>query len=201
MANDTIIKVPPAIIASMNQNDRSLFFVALLPPIEVQEIATKIKLEFAEIYNSRAALKSPPHVTLQPPFKWDSERFADLDRCLEEFTRDRASIPMILENFNAFKPRVIYIDVRKTPELVETQKELMDIVEAELNIVAPASKSRPFAPHLTVGFRDLTKANFQKAWSEYRERKLYFQFLVDRITLLRHNGQRWEIDREYYLKG
>ena len=49
----------------MNQPQGSLFFIALLPPPEVQEIATKIKLEFAEIYNSRAALKSPPHVTLQ----------------------------------------------------------------------------------------------------------------------------------------
>ncbi|MFN6233029.1 MAG: 2'-5' RNA ligase family protein, partial [Microcystis sp.] len=55
----------------MNQPQGSLFFIALLPPPEVQEIATKIKVEFAEIYNSRAALKSPPHVTLQPPFRWN----------------------------------------------------------------------------------------------------------------------------------
>jgi hypothetical protein len=32
----------------MNQPQGSLFFIALLPPPEVQEIATKIKLEFAE---------------------------------------------------------------------------------------------------------------------------------------------------------
>jgi 2'-5' RNA ligase len=66
----------------MNRPQGSLFFIALLPPLEVQEIATKIKLEFAEIYNSRAALKSPPHVTLQPPFRWNLEQLPDLERCL-----------------------------------------------------------------------------------------------------------------------
>lgn len=185
----------------MNPNDRSLFFIALLPPIEVQEVATKIKLEFAEIYNSRAALKSPPHVTLQAPFKWERERLPDLDRCLREFARERSPVPMILENFNAFKPRVIYIDVHKTEELLTVQRQLMDSLETELNILDSVAKSRPFHPHLTVGFRDLTKPNFHKAWSEYRERKLYYQFSVDRITLLLHNGQRWEIHQEYNLEG
>jgi 2'-5' RNA ligase len=185
----------------MNPKSQCLFFIALLPPAEVQEIATKIKMEFAEIYNSRVALKSPPHVTLQPPFKWDRERIPDLDRCLQDFTKERSPVPMVLENFSAFKPRVIYIDVHRNPELVEIWKQLTDYLETELAIVDPVSKTRPFAPHLTVGFRDLTKENFQKAWAKFREKKLYYEFTVDRITLLQHNGQRWEIDREYSLQS
>jgi 2'-5' RNA ligase len=190
----------PASADAMNPNHPSLFFIALLPPAEVQEIATKIKLEFAELYNSRAALKSPPHVTLQPPFPWQGERVPDLDRCLQDFTRERASIPMTLENFKAFKPRVIYIDVHKTPELVTLQKQLLEVLEFELNLIDSVSKSRPFSPHLTVGFRDLTREHFQKAWANFQERKLFYQFTVDRLTLLLHNGQRWEVHREYVLK-
>jgi 2'-5' RNA ligase len=184
----------------MNPNYPSLFFIALLPPADLQEIATKIKLEFAELYNSRAALKSPPHVTLQPPFQWQEERVPDLDRCLQDFTQERTSIPMILENFSAFIPKVIYINVHKTPELVTLQKQLLEVLESELAIVDPVSKTRPFSPHLTVGFRDLTRENFRKAWPDYRERKLYYSLTIDRLTLLLHNGQCWELHREYFLQ-
>ncbi|CCI38687.1 2'-5' RNA ligase family protein [Microcystis aeruginosa] len=183
----------------MNQPQGSLFFIALLPPPEVQEIATKIKLEFAEIYNSRAALKSPPHVTLQPPFRWNLEQLPDLERCLEEFAGLHAPIPLILQNFAAFKPRVIYINVQKTPELLTLQKRLLQQLESSLNISDNASKSRAFSPHLTVGFRDLTKDNFWKAWSKYADQELFFEVIIDEITLLIHNGKHWEIYRQFSL--
>lgn len=183
----------------MNQPQQSLFFIALLPSQEVQEIATKIKLEFAEIYNSCAALKSPPHVTLQPPFPWNLEQLPDLEESLEEFARLHPPIPMILQNFAAFKPRVIYINVQKTPELLTIQKRLLHHLESSLNIIDHRSKSRPFAPHLTVGFRDLTKDNFWKAWSKYASQELFFEFTINKITLLIHNRKHWEIHREFSL--
>jgi 2'-5' RNA ligase len=182
----------------MNQPQRSLFFIALLPPQEVQEIATQIKLEFAEVYNSRAALKSPPHITLQPPFQWNLEQLPDLEESLEEFARFHSPIPMILQNFGAFKPRVIYINVQKTPELLTIQKRLLYHLEFSLKIDRD-SKGRPFAPHLTVGFRDLTKDNFWKAWSKYASQELFFEFTIDKITLLIHNRKHWEIHREFSL--
>ena len=61
------------------------FFIALIPPKEVQEEATKIKEHFRDVYNSKAALKSPPHVTLQPPFEWDIEELPKLIQELNDF--------------------------------------------------------------------------------------------------------------------
>ncbi|MGK7915884.1 MAG: hypothetical protein AB4038_10100 [Prochloraceae cyanobacterium] len=42
---------------------KRLFFIALLPPEEIQQNVTKIQQHFAQVYSSRAALKSPPHIT------------------------------------------------------------------------------------------------------------------------------------------
>ncbi len=176
---------------------KQLFFIALLPPEEVQQKANEIKEHFSQVYNSKAALKSPPHVTLQPPFKWELEKLAILEEKLQEFAINQVSIPMILDGFGAFKPRVIYINVLKTPELMAVQKQLMKDLELSLNLVDPVSKTRPFSPHLTVGFRDLTKENFYKAWSEFKEGKFYFQFTIPKLTLLIHNGKRWEIQNEF----
>ncbi|AFY75830.1 2'-5' RNA ligase [Pleurocapsa sp. PCC 7327] len=173
------------------------FFIALLPPHEIQQYTRKIQQHFAEVYNSRAAQKSPPHITLQPPFEWEMQDFPKLEQILTEFARTQAPIPMILDGFAAFKPRVIFINVLKTPELLAVQKALMDYLESSLGIVDEKFKNRPFAPHLTVAYRDLTKPNFYKAWDECKQQKVHFEFLISQLTLLIHNGKCWEISKEF----
>ena len=175
------------------------FFIALLPPNEVQQFANEVKQHFAEVYNSRAAQKSPPHITLQPPFEWQLESVPVLEQKLQEFAQalSLSPIPVTLEGYGAFKPRVIYINVLRTPELLAVQKDLMAYLETSLGIVHQVSKSRPFAPHLTVAFRDLTKQNFRKAWTEFEHQQLCFEFTVSQLTLLLHNGKRWEVNQEF----
>lgn len=46
-----------------------------------------------------------------------------------------------------------------------------------------------FHPHMTVGYRDLTFENFQKAWKVYKEKEFKTKFLVNEISLLRHDGK------------
>ncbi|MGH2415835.1 MAG: 2'-5' RNA ligase family protein, partial [Microcystaceae cyanobacterium] len=83
------------------------FFIALLPPQEVQQVVNQIKQRFAEVYQSRAAQKSPPHITLQPPFKWQLEDLPILTEHLQKFAQTQFSIPVTLDGFGAFRPRVI----------------------------------------------------------------------------------------------
>ena len=179
----------------MNKN---LFFIALLPPVDIQSKATAVKHYFADVYQSKAALKSPPHITLQPPFNWELARLTELKTVMANFARQQRSIPVVLDGFAAFKPRVIYIDVHRTPELLELHQKLM-LQLLSLNIVHNRSKSRPFAPHMTVGFKDLTKANFYRAWDEFKDKSFATKFTASELTLLYHNGRTWEINTEFSL--
>ncbi len=176
---------------------KRLFFIALLPPQDVQDYATEIKEYFATIYNSRHALKSPPHVTLQPPFEWQWDAVPILEQALATFAKTQTSVPIHLKGFGAFPPRVIYINVIKTPELMSLQSQLMVYFEDTLAIVDPVSNKRPFAPHMTVAFKDLTRQNFRAAWPEVEHRELEFQFTVSQLTLLIHDRQRWNVNSEY----
>ena len=176
---------------------KQLFFIALLPPVEIQEEANKIKRYFAQVYNSKAALKSPPHITLQPPFYWELDRLNELKTVLNDFMKTQSSLSIVLDGFAAFKPRVIYIDVHRTAELLAIHKKLMQLLESSLDIVHNPSKTRPFAPHMTVGFKDLTKANFYQAWDEFKNQSFNANFDVSKLTLLRFNGQKWDIESEF----
>jgi 2'-5' RNA ligase len=182
-------------------NSLRRFFIALLPPQEVQNSVNEIKQVFAERYNSRAALRSPPHVTLQPPFEWAIDDLQPLTQALTKFVLKQKPVSMTLSGFGAFAPRVIYVNVVKTPELLALQAALMAYMETTLNIVEPISKTRPFAPHMTVGFRDLTKQNFRAAWAEFQHQSFEAEFTVPCLTLLIHDGKRWNVCQEFPFQG
>jgi 2'-5' RNA ligase len=175
----------------------SRFFVALIPPQDIQEYANQIKQYFADNFASRSAQKSPPHVTLQPPFEWADGDVSRLEASLSKFASEQQSFSVTIDGFAAFPPRVIYIDVVKSQELLTLQADLMAHMEASLGIVDEVGKKRPFAPHMTVAFRDLTKQNFRAAWPEFVQRQFHFEFTADKLTLLIHDGMRWNIKSEF----
>lgn len=181
----------------MSESNR--YFIALLPPQEIQDYVTAIKQQFSDRYHSRAAFKSPPHITLQPPFELRSANLPVLKQCLTTFANHQKPVPVNLSGFAAFPPRVIYINVLKTQELLILQTDLIAYLETTLEIVDPVSKSRSFSPHMTVAFRDLTRQNFKAAWLEFQQQELQFEFTANYLTLLLHDGKRWNVSDEFAL--
>ncbi|WP_414562816.1 MULTISPECIES: 2'-5' RNA ligase family protein [unclassified Anabaena] len=175
----------------------SRFFIALLPPQHIQEYANNIKQYFADNYASYGAQKSPPHITLQPPFEWADANVPQLEAAIREFASRQQSRSITLSGYAAFPPRVIYINVVRSQTLLTLQADLMTYVESNLGIIDKVAQSRPFAPHMTVAFRDLTKQNFRAAWPEFAQRQLDFEFTAENLTLLRHDGKRWQIKSEF----
>jgi len=176
---------------------KSLFFIALLPPISIQEQVNQIKQYFAFRYASSAAQKSPPHITLQPPFEWERESREILAETLFDFASQRLSIPITLSGFAAFAPRVIFVNVKKTPELLSLQADLAQKMQTTLGIIDQRSQGRPFAPHMTVAFKDLTKQNFKAAWPEFENQPFNAEFTPTQLTLLIHDSGRWNICQEF----
>ncbi len=82
------------------KTSEKLFFIALLPPQPIQNQITDIKQYCAQTYNSCHALKSPPHITLQPPFKWLTENLPTLEQHLTTFAMNCPPIPITLSGFS-----------------------------------------------------------------------------------------------------
>ncbi len=170
----------------MTHAKKSLFFLALLPPQDLQQKVKEIKLEFAECYQSRHALKSPPHITLFPPFRWLWADVGQLD-CLSKFCRTVTPIPVELNGFGAFAPKVIYIKPLRTPQLLDVYDRLQCFLETKLNLTDPMAKKRAFSPHITVAHRDLTPERYKAAWAEFQGRSLQASFVA----------KQWEIRQEW----
>lgn len=173
------------------------FFVALLPPEEVRVKANEIKGVMRDRYSSKAAFRSPPHVTLIAPFEWPVKDVASLSDALSEFAMTQSPIPMTLNGFAAFAPHVIYINVVKRDRLMMVQPKLLDYLEEQIGLVNKRDHNRAFIPHLTVAFRDLKPSMFRKAWSVFEHQEIHFDFTVPQLTLLVHDGKLWTAKEHY----
>lgn len=175
-----------------NKNSENLYFIAIVPPEPIYGEALALKNQFKDQYNSKAALNSPPHITLHMPFKWKESKEAELASSLETFAVKQKSFELKLTGFGAFEPRVIFIDVRKDEMLTDLQKRLKRFCKTELNLFNADYKEFAYHPHLTLAFRDLKKPEFYKAWEEFKERKFEATVNVVSITLLKHDGKEWK---------
>jgi len=183
------------------KNSDNLYFIAIIPPEPIYEEVLALKHHFKNKYNSKAALNSPPHITLHMPFKWKESKEAALIAGLEEFSASKASFAIRLNNFSTFEPRVIFIDVIKDENLESLQKQLKRFCKVEFNLFNADYKEFAHHPHLTLAFRDLKKPAFYKAWEEFNEKKFEAKFGVSSIAVLKHDGKEWKVFKDLSLKN
>ncbi len=161
------------------------------------EIACEIraKQELAcERFHSCKALRSPPHVTIVPPFYHPPDREEELSDVIMRWSIKVPGFDWELSDYSHFDKRVIYARIKGPEWLSEYRKKLFE----ELNILLP---KRAFRPHVTVAFRDLKREQFTPAWRYFSSQKLRAVLRQNKVSLLRHTGSKWEIIRTQALKG
>ncbi|MEQ9288599.1 MAG: 2'-5' RNA ligase family protein [Cyclobacteriaceae bacterium] len=169
----------------------SLYFIAILPDPPVYDRVMAFKEEVASLFGSKAALRSPPHITLHMPFKWKESKEHLLRQKLAGFSFEHYPFNIGLGGFGAFPPRVIFVDVIQNEALKSLQKQLVRHMRTQLNVFNADYKDKPFHPHMTIAFRDLKKARFKEAWDHFESIEYEAAFPVKGFHLLKHDGKRW----------
>lgn len=180
--------------------DQKLYFIALVPPEPIYGEALEWRKQFAEEYHSKAALRSPPHITLHMPFKWKEDQEDRIFEVLRPVASMQPAFDVSLQGFGAFKPRVIFIHVQESNGLSGLHDALKKQMKQSLNIFNAEYKDKGFHPHLTLAFRDLKKQMFFEAWKKFEKKEYEASFMVKELTLLKHNGKSWDIYKNFELK-
>ena len=177
---------------------QSLYFIAIEPNREISEEVTGFKEYIAEHFESSRALRSPPHITLFPPFRYLNGRLRALKEVLMHFAEREKQFLITLEDFDCFESRVIFVDVFPSGELMDIRHRLHQYLKQELNLKHP--DKRPFHPHMTIANRDLSPAFFPEVWAYFSNQKYSRIFRSTHLSLLRHEGQKWETLQRFPLK-
>ena len=173
----------------MNQ----LYFVALVPPDPILSEVRQFKLYCRDHFNSGHALRSPAHITLYPPFRANKETLEECSRALGETCWSTTPFEVRIDGFDCFKPRVIFAK----PDLSVEMRELQKQVAYQFNDILKPLKidSRPYHPHITIAFRDLTKANFYKAWEYFKGREYSRSWDAGDVCILLLGDAGWTVLR------
>lgn len=177
----------------------SKYFIALVPPSPIREQAQQWKEYFKVEFNSKAALNSPPHITLHMPFEWKSSKENILLEQLAAFAQTQKKFDVELKNFGCFAPRVIFIQVTESRELKTLQSGLARFCKTKLNLFNANRLDQPYHPHLTLAFRDLKKTNFPKAWAFVKDLNFHARFPCSELVLLKHDGNGWQPSKTFEL--
>jgi len=169
-----------------------MYFVALVAPKEINDDVLRWKNAMKERFDCSVALRSPAHITLVPPFWMDESLENKLQNEIRDFSQRQASFEINLKNFSAFKPRVIFVDVIANYFLQTFQAHLLQFLVTP-NIFPIEKEDRPFHPHITIATRDLHKKSFHEAWGIFKEKTYEASWLVNSMSLLRHNQKNWDV--------
>ncbi len=186
----------PSFFHAFMKPSKTLYFIAILPPEDVRNIISGLKEYMKENYKAAHALKSPPHITLIPPFRWPETDQDIIIREIERFSEKEKAFTVTLKDYGAFPPRVLYINISRNRILEDLYSRFVLATEKWLTLTDKVIRAGRFSPHITLATRDLSKDNFHKAWEEFRDKSFSADFVVDKIVLLKHNGKNWDIFHE-----
>lgn len=174
---------------------RNKFFVALVCPLPLQDRVNQLKIWVKEQYRCRVPMNSPPHLTLIPPFWFDSQKEPLVLSAMDSFRYDPGIPEIRLLNFSHFDGRVLYIRVVEDPALLDLKQKLESHFISILG-GAIVVDDRPFHPHITIASPGRRRSAFHRGIQDLASREFEDQFRAKKISLLKHDGVSWQVIAE-----
>ncbi|MEM7548355.1 MAG: 2'-5' RNA ligase family protein [Bacteroidota bacterium] len=169
------------------------YFLALIPTKEVREELQDLKIKISDEYQTKASLRSPPHLTLHMPFLKPAKYEKQLIESLTDFCNEPKPFDLTLNGYGSFEPKVFFVQVVENQELKNLHQELHQLMKIKHNVLPREGFiERPFRPHITLAFRDLKKQEFYRLWKDFQDRNYERVFMVSSLALLKHNGISWD---------
>ena len=168
------------------------YFFAILPPTAIEGEIISFQKEIGERFGAVHAQKTPPHITVIPPFHCEKERLNKFAENLKDYYKSNPTpnIHITLENFQKFESRTLFVDVAKNNRFESWCKQLKLLFNQE-KIIKQRVEKHFFVPHITIANKDLKKRDFKTAWKELKERKYLRSFELNKLIVLELQSQKW----------
>jgi 2'-5' RNA ligase len=163
------------------------YFIAHLVKEPARSCIIELQKEMCKRYNVCQSLKSPPHVTIIPPFYAEQE--VEKIICKKLNSKSWPVIKSMASGLSHFDDRVIYIDLANKNEFEQSRIKLNELIKS-LHI--PIKPDPSFHPHITIGHRNM-KPVFESAWDHFSNYDIELDIEFSNPILLKHDGQMWQV--------
>lgn len=171
----------------------SLFYIAIVCPENIELEVKNFKNHMFENYGSKAASKSPAHITIVPPFKAEDDLTPHLLDFISTFNIGIVPFQINLSGYGNFGDRVLFVDVAPNEKLQQLELECMnEFVQQFPSIIFGANP--PFNPHVTIATRDIPEGKLEEAKAYFESNHPFERsFETKQLQLLKLENGNWNI--------
>lgn len=168
-----------------------MHYIALVAEEPLLTEIAQFKDEMLRQFGCRAAMKSPAHITLIPPFYWSRGMQKILIDTFLGFRTDIGVLNIKVNGFGHFRRNVLFAAPEHNEDVLLLQKACVAYFRPLLG--DKIADKRPFHPHITIANRDLKSEDFDLAWEMFRNRAYTCEWEANKLSLLQHDGSRWQV--------
>ena len=174
--------------------------IAIIPPEPVfSEIKQQQNL-IAKTWGPKHALRTPPHITIIPPVALKAEEVPMVHNMAAAIAQMFTPFEIVLRNFGAFPPRVVFIRPEKSLVLESLQATLENALKQKLPHLLDNYPQRPYHPHVTLAHKDVRREQFEKMWVHYATKTYQATFNVTSFCILDHTADGWVVEQTFVLQ-
>lgn len=174
------------------------YLIVYLLRKEAANYQKRLSDELADVFNFEPVSKKiDPHITLKAPFEASDSQIEKLGFVLERFASTRQAPAIALQGFGSFDRRVLYIDVKSTPEADQLAASIITELK-KLPWVGFSKTDIHKHLHATLAYAD-DRRLLDDMTRYVSPEKPRFDVLIDNIAILRRGRDRWDLHKEYAL--
>lgn len=139
--------------------------------------------------------KLPAHFTIKAPFEYDKD-ISDLENAIENFCNSNKKTAYIMDKYNHFDERVIYMDVEMSYEGKKVHDELIDVLDKFSYIRFKENEGKNKTFHVTLASKKLTPI-YNEVWTYANNYKFSFKCLFDNVSIYKWEENTWKLYKEF----
>lgn len=161
---------------------------------EAGDFNNNMRKELYEKFKAKSS-KLPAHFTIKAPFEYN-EDISELEHAIEDFCRSNRKTNYILDKYNHFDKRVIYMDVQMSPEAKKVHDELIDLMSDFSYISFKENEGKNKIFHVTLASKKLTPM-YNEIWDYVNNYPFNFECLFDNVSIYMWEDNAWKLYKEF----
>ena len=141
--------------------------------------------------------KLPAHFTIKAPFEYDKS-IKDLEDALYKFSKNEKKAEFIMDKYNHFDNRVIYMDVNMSNEGKVIHDKLIDILDNFDYIEFNKKDGKDKIFHVTLTSKKVPSI-YKEVWEYVNKYPFEFKCDFDNVTIYKWVKNTWEFHKEFQL--
>jgi len=165
--------------------------IAVVPDNDAKILIEKIRVDFSDKYQVSEALRNPAHITVVPPFHATKEQVEIIKAALEKLYRSVDAIKVVIDKYGFFKKnRVVFLEPAEDKILPRMMRKTERVITENCPDIKLKVLKR-HTPHVTIGYRDLSKAVFDTAVEELQDKSESINWVLRHIQIWQRGNNSW----------